>query len=176
MTSLILGSIFLLTLLIAATVEVLAQRSQAHGGLAISSSLETIPYYAMWSYLYGPNLVAVLYSFIWNWVDLDARRMQPWFELSKPEGATAEDSLLLDYPFDFVAIVPWKSAKKRYDMPGISNDVGLLTCDKTLACLPCKFRHGHRFLGYYPVAELYIGNRCDTSYELRRAFREITAG
>jgi hypothetical protein len=102
-----------LTLLIAATVEVLAQRSQANGGLAISPSLDDIPDYAMWSYLYGPNLVAVLYSMIWTWVDLDARRMQPWFELSKLQGATVEDSLLLEYSFDFVAVVPWKSGKRR---------------------------------------------------------------
>lgn len=102
-----------MTLLIAATVEVLAQRSQANGGLAISPSLDDIPDYAMWSYLYGPNLVAVLYSMIWTWVDLDTRRMQPWFELSKPQGATVEDSLLLEYSFDFVAVVPWKSGKRR---------------------------------------------------------------
>jgi hypothetical protein len=99
--------------LIAATVELLAQRSLAHGGLALSPSLEEIPQYAMLSYLYGPNVVAVLYSLLWSWLDLDAKRMQPWFELSKPEGALAEDSLFLDYPFGFVAFVPFKAAKKR---------------------------------------------------------------
>lgn len=113
MTSMVLGCLALLTLLIAAAIEVLAQRSAAFGGLAISSCLEEIPNYAMWSYLYGPNLVAVLYSLIWNWVDLDVRRMQPWLELSKPDGSKAEDSLLLDYPFDFIAFAPLKAAKKR---------------------------------------------------------------
>ena len=65
------------------------------------------------SYLYGPNLVAIVYSMIWTWIDLDARRMQPWFELSKPEGAMADNSLLLEYSFDFIAVVPWKSGRRR---------------------------------------------------------------
>lgn len=113
MTAPVLGSVVLLTLLIAATVEVLAQRTRDKGGLAISPTLDDIPKYAMWSYLYGPNVVAVLYSMIWTWIDLDARRMQPWFELSKETGSQPEDSLLLEYPYDFVAVVPWKSAQKR---------------------------------------------------------------
>jgi hypothetical protein len=113
MTTMLLAGLAVLTLLIIATVEILAQRSNAVGGLAISPALDDIPDYAIWSYLYGPNLVAVLYSLIWNWVDLDVRRMQLWMGLSKEEGAAAEDSLLLDYPFDFVAFAPWKAAKKR---------------------------------------------------------------
>ena len=97
----------------AAGIETLAQRSMAEGGLALSPTLEDIPTYAMLSYLYAPTVVAVLYSLIWSWVDLDVKRMQPWFELSKPEGAKAEDSLFLDYPYDFVALVPFKAAKKK---------------------------------------------------------------
>ncbi|KAL2207713.1 hypothetical protein CC79DRAFT_772673 [Sarocladium strictum] len=114
MSTPILAALVLLTLLIAAAIEVLAQRSAAYGGLGLSPSRDAIPKYAMWSYLYGPNIVAVLYSLIWSWVDLDVKRMQPWFELSKDGGATAEDSLFLDYPFDFVAIAPWKALKKRH--------------------------------------------------------------
>lgn len=113
MTTPILLAIVGISLLIAATIELLAQRSQVNGGLALSPSLEEIPQYAMLSYLYGPNVVAVLFSLIWSWVDLDVKRMQPWFELSKPSGASAQDSLFLDYPYDFVAFVPFKAAKRR---------------------------------------------------------------
>lgn len=117
----ILSALVILTLLIAATVEILAQRSASHGGLALSPSLDAIPRYAMWSYLYGPNVVAVLYSLVWSWVDLDVKRMQPWFELSKEGGATAEGSLFLDYPYDFVAVAPWRAAKKRYEVAAVLN-------------------------------------------------------
>jgi hypothetical protein len=46
-------------------------------------------------------------------VDLDAKRLEPWFQLSKPEGAVAEDSLLLHYPFEFLAFVPISALRKR---------------------------------------------------------------
>ncbi|KAM0477581.1 hypothetical protein ACHAPX_005895 [Trichoderma viride] len=110
----ILMLLTILTLLIAGAVEVLAQFSQAKGGLALSRTQDEIPQYAMVSYLYVPNIVAVLYSLIWSWVDLDVKRMQPWFELSKPEGATAKNSMFLDYPYDFIATVPVKAARRRH--------------------------------------------------------------
>ncbi|KAK5993470.1 hypothetical protein PT974_06901 [Cladobotryum mycophilum] len=112
--ALVLLPLAILTLLIGVIIEVLAQRSQANGGLALSPTQKDIPTYAMVGYLYGPNIVAVLYSTIWSWVDLDAKRMQPWFELSKPSGATAVDSIFLTYPYDFVATVPINAAKKRH--------------------------------------------------------------
>jgi hypothetical protein len=114
LSPLILIAVITLTVLIAAAIEVLAQESKTEGGLALSASQEAMPVYAKLSYLYGPNIVAVLYSLIWNWIDLDTKRMQPWFELSKPSGATAENSLFLDYPYDFVAFVPWKAARRRH--------------------------------------------------------------
>ncbi|KAM0264279.1 hypothetical protein ACHAQJ_000768 [Trichoderma viride] len=110
----ILMLLTVLTLLIAGAIEALAQLSHSKGGLALSRTQDEIPQYAMISYLYVPNIVAVLYSLIWSWVDLDVKRMQPWFELSTSEGATAENSMFLDYPYDFIATVPIKAAKRRH--------------------------------------------------------------
>ncbi|KAF3060780.1 hypothetical protein CFAM422_011017 [Trichoderma lentiforme] len=114
MTAPILTLLTILTLLIGIAIEVLAQLSRTRGGLALSRTQDEIPQYAMISYLYAPNIIAVLYSLVWSWVDLDVKRMQPWFELSKPEGATAENSMFLDYPYDFIATVPVKAARRRH--------------------------------------------------------------
>lgn len=113
MSTPILLALIALTLLLAAAIETLAQRSAASGGLALSPTYDDIPKYVMISYLYAPNTLAVLYSSIWSWIDLDVKRMQPWFEMSKKEGATAENSLFLDYQYDFVASVPLRAAKRR---------------------------------------------------------------
>ncbi|KAM0223192.1 hypothetical protein ACHAQD_003384 [Fusarium lateritium] len=110
----ILLAVIALTVLLAIAVETITQRSATQGGLALSPSLDDIPYYAKFSYLYVPTIIAVLYSMVWTWIDLDVKRMQPWFELSKPNGATAEDSLFLDYQYDFVASVPIKAAKRKH--------------------------------------------------------------
>ncbi|OAQ77321.1 hypothetical protein VFPBJ_07793 [Purpureocillium lilacinum] len=114
MTTPILLSLALLSLLVAAGIETLAQRSAARGGLALAPTQDDIPAAAMFAYQYVPNVAAAVYSLVWNWVDLDVKRMQPWFELSQADGARGEDSLLLDYPVEFLAFVPLKAAKKRH--------------------------------------------------------------
>jgi len=48
-----------------------------------------------------------------SWVDLDAKRLEPWFQLSKDAGAKASDSLLLQYPFDFLPIIPILAFRRR---------------------------------------------------------------
>lgn len=79
----------------------------------LAPDLEKLPLSTTFAYLYLPTTVAVLYSMLWSWVDLDAKRLEPYFQLSKQEGASAENSLLLHYPFDFVALVPLKAFKRR---------------------------------------------------------------
>jgi len=101
------------SLALAGLIEFLAQLSRRNGGLALSPSGDSIPSLVKFSYLFLPTIVAVIYSICWNWIDLDVKRIQPWLELSREEGATAESSLLLDYPYDFVAFVPFKAAKRR---------------------------------------------------------------
>lgn len=109
----ILLAVIALTILLAIAVETIAQRSASQGGLALSPTLGDMPRYAKFSYLYVPTIIAVFYSMIWSWVDLDVKRMQPWFELSKNNGATAENSLFLDYQYEFVGLVPFKAAKQK---------------------------------------------------------------
>ncbi|KAH7192131.1 uncharacterized protein B0J16DRAFT_262795 [Fusarium flagelliforme] len=110
----ILLAVIALTLLLAIAVETLAQRSASQGGLALSPTLEDIPSYARFAHLYAPTIIAVFYSMIWSWIDLDVKRMQPWFEMSKKDGATAENSLFLDYQYEFVGLVPFKAAKQKH--------------------------------------------------------------
>lgn len=112
-----LGLLALASLLIAGGIELLAQRSTVNGGLALSPTQEEIPGAAMFAYRYIPNIAAAMYSLVWNWVDLDVKRMQPWFELSKPDGSRAMESLLLEYPAEFIAFVPLKAARKKSVAP-----------------------------------------------------------
>ncbi|OAA75486.1 hypothetical protein LEL_07474 [Akanthomyces lecanii RCEF 1005] len=114
MQSPVLLALALASLLIAALLELLAQKSAADGALSIVATAEDIPPLVSFGYLYLPTIVAVLYSLAWNWVDLDVKRMQPWLQLSREKGALGKDSLFLDYPVDFVAFVPFKAAKKRH--------------------------------------------------------------
>jgi len=103
----------ILTATLAAIIEYLASTSHREGGLALSPTIDDIPQLAQFGYTFLPTIIAVIYSIIWNWVDLDVKRVYPWLELSRPEGASPKDSLSLEYPFDFIALVPFTATKRR---------------------------------------------------------------
>ena len=64
-------------------------------------------------FLYLPIVLSVFYSITWSWIDLDTKRLEPYFQMSRDGGARPQDSLHLHYPFDFVAVAPLKALKKR---------------------------------------------------------------
>ncbi|TFA98844.1 hypothetical protein CCMA1212_009395 [Trichoderma ghanense] len=110
----VLISFAISSVVIIVLLEVLVQRSRKLGGLSLVDDADEIPSAVNLTYLYLPTIIAVLYSLVWNWIDLDIKRMQPWTEVSKPNGATGRQSVFLDYPVDFVAFVPFKAAKQRH--------------------------------------------------------------
>ena len=110
----ILIAFMVVSLCLVGIIEFFAQRSQKNGALALSTSADKIPRSVTIAYLYLPTIISVLYSIAWTWIDLDIRRIQPWLELSQPGGAVAESSLLLDYPFEFLAFVPFKAWRQRF--------------------------------------------------------------
>ena len=100
-----------ITLGFIALLEYLSQRSRMYGGIAFAK--DQFSPAVTFAYLYFPTLIAVLYSMLWSWVDLDTKRLEPYFQLSRPEGADRTNSLALNYPFDFVAYAPLKAIRRR---------------------------------------------------------------
>ena len=88
-------------------------RSQRDGGIIFAAKVSTLPLHLQFLYLYLPTVLAVLFSIHWAWLDLETKRMEPYYQLSKKNGALGKDSLLLAYPFDFIPLVPLKAAKER---------------------------------------------------------------
>lgn len=108
----VLVSFIGVSIVLAALIEFLAQKSQKEGGLGLSQTSQEASFAVMISQ-YIPTAIAVVYSLLWTWIDMDIRRIQPWLELSRAGGAPADSSLLLDYPFEFLAFIPIKAWKKR---------------------------------------------------------------
>lgn len=84
------------------------------GGLFFAEHISNLPVGNTFLYLYLPTILAVLYSTSWSWIDLDVKRLELWFQLTKADGAASEDSLLLEYPVEFLAFVPFQAAKRRF--------------------------------------------------------------
>ena len=91
--------------------EYLSRVSARNGGIVLSRG--DFPAYATFANLYLPTILAVILGLLWSWIDLDARRLEPFFRLSEPGGVAFEDSLNLHYPFDFVAGASYKALRKR---------------------------------------------------------------
>lgn len=105
--------VILISIILIVILGILFKQSQTNGGVLFAPDINNLPLVHSFAYLYLPTLISVLYSILWAWIDLDVKRLEPYHQLSKPEGALAEDSLLLHYPFDFIAAVPIKALRRR---------------------------------------------------------------
>lgn len=97
-------------LLMTAT-ELLIRSNARNGGIFLSG--QDIPTHVVFLYLFLPTGTAVILSLLWSWIDLDARRLEPYFQLSKPQGQKCKHTLELHYPFDFIAWASFKAFKNR---------------------------------------------------------------
>jgi hypothetical protein len=94
-----------------AILQFFLHKSQQDGGVIFAPRISDLPLGHAFMYLYFPTIVAVVFSIYWAWIDLETKRMEPYYQLSKEFGALGKDSLLLQYPFDFLPLVPFKAAK-----------------------------------------------------------------
>ncbi|KAI5854475.1 hypothetical protein BZA05DRAFT_468136 [Tricharina praecox] len=111
-----------------AVIEVLLQLSKRNGALLFPDpKTDELPTYAVFCFEYLPIIIAVMHNVLWMTVDHDIKRIEPFFQLSKPGGAEAKDSLLLHYPYQFAPFVPLTAFRKRNWTVFCSSTVALLT-------------------------------------------------
>ncbi|KAI9713290.1 MAG: hypothetical protein M1828_001463 [Chrysothrix sp. TS-e1954] len=65
----------------------------------------------VWKYL--PTIVLVSYGVAWQAKDFEIRRLEPYYQLSKPTGATAAESLNIDYLTFWSYLIPFKAMRYR---------------------------------------------------------------
>jgi hypothetical protein len=102
------ASISLLVLL-----EVLSHKNARDGGVMFASVGQPISTGQTFTYLYLPTILSVIGGMIWSWIDLDVKRLEAYFQLSKDGGAHGSDSVLLSYPVEFLPLVPPRAARRR---------------------------------------------------------------
>ena len=106
-----LGGIVVFCLTLIWILESLTIYKSKHGALSFADENGHFSALQSFSYLYLPTILAVCLSMFYSWIDLDAKRLEPFFQLSHPDGALAQESLTLHYPLDFLPFVPIKAAK-----------------------------------------------------------------
>ncbi|CAI6297000.1 unnamed protein product [Periconia digitata] len=109
-----LSLVVLVSLTLIITLQLFLDRSNRNQGVIFAPSIGELPLSKTFMYRYFPTIVAVIYSIFWAWIDLEAKRVEPWYRLSTEGGSTGKDSMLLTYPFDFAPFVPFRAMKRRH--------------------------------------------------------------
>ena len=102
----------IITVALIALIEYINKISIKEKALFFAEKAEDFPIGVVFCYRYLPQMIVVVLGVGWAAVDLDVKRLEPYFQLSKPEGATASNSIFLHYPFDLIAFVPINAARK----------------------------------------------------------------
>lgn len=93
--------------------EALRQYSHRHGGLVFFSDTDEITALQSFAYNYVPIIVALVLVMIWTVTDFDVLRLEPYFQLSLPEGAPAT-VLFINYNFGQTILTPINAARRRH--------------------------------------------------------------
>ncbi|KAF8245480.1 hypothetical protein K440DRAFT_646265 [Wilcoxina mikolae CBS 423.85] len=101
----------IITALLIVAIEYMLQRSKANGAVAFTSS-PSFAGFVDYCFVYGPLVLAVLYGLAWESVDHNIKCLEPYFQLSKPGGATVEHSLLLNYSYVIAVFAPFIAIRK----------------------------------------------------------------
>ncbi|KAI5837192.1 hypothetical protein DFP73DRAFT_589201 [Morchella snyderi] len=75
---------------------------------------------------YIPTTIPIALSLVWAFSAHDYKRLEPFFQLSSPTGALAEDSLLLEYSYMFTFFIPVVSLRKGHYAIFLSSIIMLL--------------------------------------------------
>jgi len=102
----------LITVALIILIEYINKISIEEKALFFADEAGKFPVGVVFCYRYLPQMIVVALGIGWAAVDLDVKRLEPYFQLSKPEGATASNSIFLHYPFEFIAFVPINAARK----------------------------------------------------------------
>lgn len=89
------------------------QRQKNGGGLISFNNPKEIPTWAYFAWKYMPTMILVTYGVMWQIVDFEVKRLEPYYQLSRVEGATARNSLNLDYLTFMSYLIPVLAVKYR---------------------------------------------------------------
>lgn len=87
------------------------QKQTPKSGLLTFNSVRDVStwWFFVWKYL--PTMITIAYSVLFSIMDFDIRRLEPYYQLSQPQGSRASASLNLDHMTMFQYFVPFNAAR-----------------------------------------------------------------
>ncbi|EXJ86639.1 hypothetical protein A1O3_03592 [Capronia epimyces CBS 606.96] len=117
MSSIYILCLIVLALGLAGFQEFLCQRSlesvKRNSGLLAFNHVAEISTWDFFAWKYLPTMVTIVYAVLFSIMDFDIRRLEPFYQLSRPRGARAAASLNLDHLTMFQYFVPFKAFRLK---------------------------------------------------------------
>lgn len=93
--------------------ESLRQYSNRERGLVFFGDTEDVSAGQSFAYNYLPIIISLLLVLVWTVTDFDVLRLEPYFQLSRPEGAPAS-VLFINYNFGQTIVTPINALRRRH--------------------------------------------------------------
>jgi len=94
-------------------IEILRRYSEWNGGLIYFKDTASVSHVQSFAYNYVPIIVSLVLVTFWSFVEFDVLRLEPYFQLSRPEGAPAS-VLFINYNFGQSIITPITSGRRGH--------------------------------------------------------------
>ncbi|KAL2829326.1 hypothetical protein BJY01DRAFT_227996 [Aspergillus pseudoustus] len=108
-----LSLIACIMLFLLVVLEGLRQYSDRNGGLVFLQDTDDVSNSQSFAYNYIPVVIALVLSTLWSFIDFDVLRLEPYFQMSRPEGCPAT-VLFINYNFGQSFITPIASATRQH--------------------------------------------------------------
>lgn len=120
-----LVSMILLSIVLAVFTELLFRHSATNGLVTFTrpSDIAGFKYFAI---KFMPTIIAVMYGVLWQLTEFEVKRLEPFYQLSKEQGATAAESLNVDYITSVIFLRPLRSLQRRHYAVTIATVASLL--------------------------------------------------
>jgi hypothetical protein len=109
--------LILISLVLAGVQEWLCQKSmrlaKQHRGLINFDRVADVSLLDFFVWKYMPTLIFVVYGVLWQIMDYETKRLEPYYQLSQPTGSTAVESLNIDYLTMWSNLAPFKAIQYR---------------------------------------------------------------
>jgi hypothetical protein len=151
-----LSMLIIIALALAGLQEFLCQlsleriKADENDGLLVFEKPGDLTAIKFFTWKYAPIMTFVFYGILWQMSDFEVKRLEPYYQLSKKTGATAAESLNMDYLTFMSWLVPlWALRHKQYAV--IYSSMGTLVASSLVPVLqsasvitypPKSERHG----------------------------------
>jgi len=107
----------ILSLALAAVQEWLCRLSigleSKHDGILRFNRVTDVSLWSFFCWKYLPTLIFVIYGVLWQIMDFEIKRLEPYYQLSRPSGSTAAESINVDHLSLWSYLVPFKAFRLR---------------------------------------------------------------